>query len=121
MGYDESAAERLRGELERLPAVAEIRMFGGLCFTSRGHMVCGVLEKDLVLRVGPEGYAAALRRPHARPMDFTGRPLKGFVFVAPAGYATAAGLRRWLDLAVGFVGTLPDKKPPRRPRRAALR
>lgn len=114
MGYDEGVARRLRGALERLPAVTEIRMFGGLCFTSRGHMLCGVLDKDLVLRVGPGGYAAALERPHARPMDFTGRPLKGFVYVAPAGYAKASELRRWLGLAAEFVGSLPEKKATRR-------
>lgn len=110
MAYDEAVAEKLRRVLGKVPAVAEIKMMGGLCFTSRGNMLCGVVDRDLVVRVGAEGYAAALERPHARPMDFTGRPLKGFVYVGPRGHAAPADLRRWVALAARFVGSLPDKK-----------
>ncbi len=84
-------------------------MFGGLCFMFRGNMCCGVERESLMLRVGKDQYDKALKRTHARPMDFTGRPLKGFVYVAPAGYKTAAQLKAWIRMALDFVETLPRK------------
>ncbi len=109
MAFDERLAARIRKVLAGQPGVAEIRMFGGLCFTLHGNMVCGVAGEELMLRVGPERQAQALGRPHARAMDFTGRPMKGFVTVAPAGLATARDLRRWIDLGRDFVAGLPPK------------
>lgn len=88
-------------------------MFGGLCFTVGGHMCCGVAGHDLVVRVGPARYLEALAAPHARPMDFTGRPLKGFVYVGPAGYR-AADLTKWIRRALSFAGSLPPKTRSRR-------
>ncbi len=85
-------------------------MFGGVCFTLRGHMCCGVVGDELVVRVGPAAYAAALARPHARAMDFTGRPLKGYVFVARAGHRSDRDLGAWLRRAVELVESLPAKK-----------
>lgn len=84
-------------------------MFGGLCFTVGGHMCCGIVGRDLVVRVGPAGLLDALGRPHARRMDFTGRPLKGFVYVGPAGSHGSADLTRWIQRGLSFVGTLPPK------------
>lgn len=84
-------------------------MFGGLTFMVKGNMCCGVVGDELMARVGPDGYPAALKRPHARPMDFTGKPLKGFVYVAPEGFADRAALESWIGLALGFVETLPAK------------
>ena len=92
-----------RGELY------EIKMFGGIAFMLRGHMCCGVVKDLLMVRVGPEGYEKALTKPHARPMDFTGRPLKGLVFVAPAGTRTEKGLAGWVEQAARFVRTLPPR------------
>ena len=100
---------------------AEIRMFGGLCFTLRGNMCCGTLKDDLVVRVSPERYQQALSEPYARPMDFTGRPLKGFVFVGPGGYKTDASLLKWARWAVDFVGALPEKKKRESSNRATSR
>jgi len=94
--HDEKTAERLRRALAKEKAVDEIKMFGGLCFTLRGRMCVGLLGKDLVARVTPELYDKALKEPHVRPMDFTGRPMRGFLFVAPAGYRTPASLTRWI-------------------------
>jgi len=91
--------------------VTERKMFGGLAFMLGGNMCCGVLEDDLMLRVGPERYDDALARPGARPMDFTGRPMKGMVYVDGNTVATDAKLRDWIDVAVGFVGSLPAKGP----------
>lgn len=102
--------DRVRDILKRRRGIAEIKMFGGLCFTLRGHMFCGTLKDDLVVRVGPERYENALGSSHARPMDFTGRPLKGFVFVGPGGYRTAATLSKWIRWGIDFAGSLPKKK-----------
>ena len=85
-------------------------MFGGLAFLVRGHMSCGIVGETLMVRVGPEHYTEALRLPHAREMDFTGRALKGFVYVAPNGVRTAAALKRWLELGAAFARQLPPKK-----------
>ena len=81
MGYDERLAERVRAVLADLDGVREQKMFGGLAFMVRDKMCVGVTNDDLMVRLGVDGHDAALKRPHARPMDFTGRPMKGFVFV----------------------------------------
>ncbi len=109
MAYNEALAGRVRKLLARRPARAEQRMFGGIAFMLRGHMCCGVLKDDLVIRVGPARYQKALSQPHARPMNFTGRPISGFVFVGPGGYRTDAALRKWITQAVEFVSSLPPK------------
>jgi hypothetical protein len=70
-----------------------------------GHMCCGLTKTALMVRVGPNDYELGLAQPHARPMDFTGRPLKGFVYVDPAGYATDTALAKWVQRAVDFVST----------------
>lgn len=99
-------------------------MFGGLCFTVAGHMCCGVTGSDLMVRVGPDQHVAALARPHARPMDFTGRPLRGYVFVGPKGTTRASQVTGWIGLALSFAATLPPRRSrsttlPRAPRRRA--
>jgi len=75
----------------------------------RGNMCCGVVKNDLVVRVNPEDYEKALTEPHARPMDFTGRPLRGFVYIGPDGYRTDKALSKWVKRAVGFTASLPRK------------
>ena len=109
MAFDERLAALIRRALLREKGVGEIRMFGGLCFTVGGHMTCGLAGTELMVSVGPDAYASALRQPHARPMDFTGRPLKGFVFVKPQGLRTARSLARWVRLGVSFARSLPPK------------
>lgn len=109
MTYDDRIAQRIRDALRNQPDVDEKRMFGGLTFMVRGNMCCGVVGEELVARVGPEGYDEALRNPYARPMDFTGKPMKGFVYVAPDGFASDLDLQDWIDMAVQFVETLPAK------------
>jgi TfoX/Sxy family transcriptional regulator of competence genes len=110
MPYDVKLAERVRKELRSVDRVTEIKMFGGLCFTIAGNMCCGVLNDDLVIRLDHETAAQALGEPHVRPMDFTGRPSRGVVYVAPGGYRTPAGLRRWVKRSVAFASSLPPKK-----------
>lgn len=116
MAYDETLAERIREALagERLD---EIKMMGGLCFMVGGHMALGIVGDELMVRVGPEGYERALGRVHAREMDFTGRSMKGFVFVAPAGIKTKRSLASWVAPAAAFAKSLPPKRAkPRRGR-----
>jgi hypothetical protein len=84
-------------------------MFGGLAFMVNGHMCCGIVGNELVVRTGPDGFERALSQPHARPMDFTGRPMKGFVFVAPVGYRTDRDLKAWTQRGLKFVLGLPPK------------
>lgn len=84
-------------------------MFGGLCFMVSGHMCCGIVDDALMARVGPGHYKASLEEPHVREMDFTGRPMKGMIYVTPAGIADDSELRRWIDTCVGFVQSLPPK------------
>jgi TfoX/Sxy family transcriptional regulator of competence genes len=96
MAYDEGLAQRVR---EAFPAgvdVTEKKMFGGLCFLASGKMCCGVLRDEMMVRVGRENQDAALRAEHARPMDFTGRPMKGFVFVSAAGLRTEGEVEAWV-------------------------
>jgi TfoX N-terminal domain len=85
-------------------------MFGGLCFAVAGHMCCGVTGSNLMVRVGSGQRAAAIARPHGRPMDFTGRPLKGFVFVGPDGTRRPSQVARWVGLALAFTASLPPKR-----------
>jgi TfoX/Sxy family transcriptional regulator of competence genes len=89
--------------------VREVRMFGGLTFMVHGHMACGVVGERLMVRVGEVAYPKALKRPFAGPMDFTGRPLAGFVYVEAQGLKTTAALRLWLRLAVAHVASLPRR------------
>jgi len=108
MPYDEGLAQRLRETLAGQDIV-EKKMFGGLAFMLQGNMSCGVSKNTLMLRVGPATYDSALSQPHARPMDFTGKPLKGFVYVDPPGFAEDEDLAAWVKLSTDFALSLPAK------------
>jgi hypothetical protein len=99
MAYDESLAARVRVTLRGVRGVSERKMFGGLAFLVGGRMCCGIVGADLMVRVPVAEYAAALGRRHVRPMDFTGRPLKGFVYVSPKALKTKAALEGWIARA----------------------
>ena len=109
MAYNEKLAARVRKVLARHKAVAEIKMFGGLCFTLRGNMCCGVERDKLVVRVGIEPYGQLLQKRHVKPMDFTGRPLRGFVYVMPEGLKGRKALKTWVGLALQHAESLPAK------------
>ncbi len=109
MAYDEGLAQRVTEVLGDRPDLVEKKMFGGVGFMLRGNMTCGVIGEDLIVRVGPEGYDAALARPHARPFDFTGRPMTGWVTVGPDGYEADADLEAWVERGVAFARSLPPK------------
>jgi TfoX/Sxy family transcriptional regulator of competence genes len=109
VAHSERLASTVREILAEDGEVDERKMFGGLAFMVHGHMCCGVIGEDLVLRLGTDRAEQALKEPHVRPMDFTGRPLKGYVFVGPSALTTEARLRHWLRLARDFVDQLPPK------------
>lgn len=113
MAYDEQLAARIRDVLVGQDAVREQKMFGGLAFLVAGHMACGIVGDDLMLRLGAEGAEDALKRPTVRQMDFTGRPMTGMVYVEPAGLRGVA-LRNCVEKAVAYARSLPPKQPKRR-------
>ncbi len=109
MAYDEGMAQRIREMLAERTDTFEMRMFGGIAFLVRGNMAAGVVKEDLMVRVGPDAYDDLVALPYARPMDFTRRPLKGFIYVAPEGVETDADLRRWIEHGVAYASSLPAK------------
>lgn len=115
MAYDERLATRVRTLLKGQRALAEKKMFGGLAYLSHGKMFAGILKDDLVVRVGPEANDEALKEPNTRPMDFTGRPMKGYIYVGPDGTKHMVQLRKWLMKGLNFVTVLPiaKRKAPR--------
>jgi TfoX N-terminal domain len=108
MAYHEAHAERLRRALSGRRAITEKKMFGGVCFMLRDHMLCGTGWEGFLFRVGEEREAIALTRPGAKPMEIGGRKMRGFVWVDPA-QCQARDLARWLALAEGYVAALPAK------------
>ena len=117
MPYDQGAATRLRTAVMRAgpqALVEERKMFGGLALLLDGRMAWGVLGSELVIRVTDT--AAALGRPHARPFDFTGRPSRGLVYVAPPGYAAEADLDAWVALGLAGARAVPAKRAAIRPK-----
>ena len=109
MAFDEGLVQRLREHFDERPDVVEKKMFGGVAFMVRGNMCVGVNKGDLMVRVGKENHAEAVEEPHARTMDFTGRPMTGFVMVSPEGYESDVDLGEWVARGMNFVLTLPPK------------
>jgi TfoX/Sxy family transcriptional regulator of competence genes len=110
VAFDETLAERIRLALADVPDLHERLMFGGIAFMVSGHMACGVVGDELMLRLGPQRAGRALDQPHVRPMDFTGRPMRSMVFVGPEALRDDGDLARWLRAATAFVATLPPKR-----------
>jgi TfoX/Sxy family transcriptional regulator of competence genes len=109
MVSNEQLTSKIRA-LTKRRKLSEKKMFGGVAFLLNGNMCFGTLKDDLIVRVGPEHYKEALAMPHARPMDFTGRPIKGFVYVDSKGWSNDAMLKKWLDMSIGHASSLPKKK-----------
>jgi TfoX/Sxy family transcriptional regulator of competence genes len=107
MAYDAKLVNRIAEVLADMTETEQKKMFGGVAFMVGGYMCCGVANEALMLRIGPKNYAEALEQPHVRPMDFTGRPLKGYIYVDAEGISTRSELRKWLTLALEFVRSLP--------------
>lgn len=106
MPYDESLERRVRRffDAKRIKYDAK-RMMGGLCFMVNGKMCVGVEKSRLMARIGPDAYDDALTRKGCRPMDFTGRPMRGFVFVGLEGLESEKDLAFWLELALAYNPT----------------
>lgn len=121
MAYDQKLAARIREAVGPRTDVTEKTMFGGLAFLLDGKMFCGIAKDEMMVRVGPAQFEAALAQPHVRPMDFTGRPMEGYVYVATDGAKTVAAIRKWVEKAVGFVATLERKTATKRKPRAKAR
>lgn len=108
MAYDSKLAERIRSELDGIPFV-EKKMFGGVGFLLNENLACGVNKNNLIVRVGPEKHSALLKKPHAKPFDMTGRPMKGWLVVEADGYKTDKQLSAWVKEGVEFALTLQTK------------
>jgi TfoX/Sxy family transcriptional regulator of competence genes len=109
MAYDETLAERVRDVLAAHSEVTEREMFGGIAFMLAGNMAVGIVGEDLMVRLDPEDAAKALAEPHARPMDFTGKPAKNMVFVDGEGTASDADLATWVEAGAAHALSLPPK------------
>jgi TfoX/Sxy family transcriptional regulator of competence genes len=114
MSYDEKLAARVRRLLAGRHDVVEKKMFGGLCFMVNGKMCCGITATDFMVRVGKADYDDALGQPHARPMDFTGRPLAGMIYVGRDGLRSDAALGAWVGRGLTFVLSPAPAKTTRR-------
>jgi TfoX N-terminal domain len=109
MAFDEALAERIRHRLGRRKGIEEKKMFGGIGFLLNGNMLVGVWKELLIVRLGAEDGDAALKEPHVRVFDITGRPMSGWVLVEPAAIADDVTLGAWIERATKFVRTLPAK------------
>ena len=107
--YDEGLAQRVREALQDHPSVSEKMMFGGLAFLISGNMCIGVVGDQLMARVGPDRYQEALGESHVREMDFTGRPMKGFVYISSEGLDSDEELEAWTQRGVDFAASLPAR------------
>ena len=108
MAYDEELADRIRIALADREALTERKMFGGVAWMLAGNMACGVIGDELMVRVG-EDLERALAEPHTRVMDFTGKPMRGFVIVEAEGIAADDELASWVDAGAGYALSLPPK------------
>jgi TfoX/Sxy family transcriptional regulator of competence genes len=109
MAYDEGLAERIRGVLDARSDVDERKMFGGIAFLVAGNMACGVMRDDLMVRLEPDAAAALESEPGVRRSEMGGRPMKGWLLVAPEATADDADLERWVRRGEQFAASLPPK------------
>jgi TfoX/Sxy family transcriptional regulator of competence genes len=109
MAFDEALADRVRGVLSSCADATERKMFGGIAFMLGGNMAVGVIGDDLMVRLGPTDAEKALKAPNTRPMDFTGRPMKGMIFVESAGVEADEDLAAWVEAGADFAASLPPK------------
>ncbi len=109
MAYDEGLAQRIRDRLASTGGITERAMFGGLSFLLNGNMAVGVVGEELCVRVGKDRHDALLAEPGARVMDFTGKPMRGWLFVGTDGCEADDDLAAWVGRGVAFAGSLPPK------------
>lgn len=109
MAFDSNLSERIRKQLARRKNVVEKKMFGGICFLVNGNMCCGVLGTELIVRLKPEQAELLLREKHTRVFDFSGRPSRNMLYVGSKAIEKDVDLKKWLQLTLKFVKTLPPK------------
>ena len=109
MAFDEALADRIRDALASRPEVSERKMFGGIAFMLAGNMAVGIIGNDLMVRLDPGDAEKALQEPHARPMDFTGKPAKNMVYVDAKGTESDEVLAAWVDAGADYAASLPPK------------
>jgi TfoX/Sxy family transcriptional regulator of competence genes len=110
MAYDPKLAERIRSVLAGRKDVVEKKMFGGIAFMVSGSMACGPHGRNLIVRIGEDAAVEALRLPHVKPMDFTGKVLKNFATIEPAAIRTDAQLRHWVGMSAAYAASSASKK-----------
>jgi TfoX/Sxy family transcriptional regulator of competence genes len=110
VAYDEGLADRVREVLAPRAEVSERKMFGGVAFMVGGNMAVGVLAEELMVRLDPADAEQALTEPDTRPMDFTGKPMKGMLFVEPAGIEADADLAAWVEAGADHAASLPPRQ-----------
>jgi TfoX/Sxy family transcriptional regulator of competence genes len=115
MAYNEKLAGRVRELLTQSPGITEKQMFGGLCFLLNGKMVCGVRNEDLIAKVGKQNHDKISSLKYVRPFDFTGKPMKGIVYVAMAGLKTKKDLAKYIEMGKNHIRSSLSKRPSKRP------
>jgi TfoX/Sxy family transcriptional regulator of competence genes len=111
MAYSEKLAERITKLLKPQKGVIEKKLFGGIAYMYKDKMMVGIVKDDLMVRCLAGDYESLLKKPHAREMDFTGRPMTGFLYIAAAGIKTDKQLQKWLDVGIEYAIKSPPKKP----------
>jgi hypothetical protein len=119
MAYDEDLADRIRDLLGPLPGLHEQKMFGGLAFMLHGNMCVGVHGPDMIARLATDDGERALAEPGVRMMDITGRPMAGWLFIAPEVTGDDGTLRDWVERCVAFASSLPPKAKGSKPERSS--
>jgi len=109
MAYDQNLAQRMRTYISAYPNTVEKKMFGGIGYLINGNMGCGIHKDYLVVRINPDEYRQALRVPFVKPMDITGKPMKGWIMVSPQGYQDEESLEGWIHRGMQYAQTLPEK------------
>jgi len=109
MAYDEGVAQRVREIIADVSCVSEKKMFGGVAFMVDGNMCVGIVKDQLMLRVGPDQYEALLKKDFVLEMDFTGKPMRGLIYIQPEGFTEDKELQQWIEKALSFVHTLAPK------------
>ncbi|ATC85910.1 MULTISPECIES: TfoX/Sxy family protein [Pseudoalteromonas] len=115
MAFDRGLEERLYELFNARHDLVVKKMFGGLCFIISDYMCCVIIGNKLMVRVGPENYSDCLAKPHVTEMDFTGKPVKGLVYILPEGFESDSDLAYWVNTCVNFVESLPPKPFKKRP------
>ncbi len=106
--YNEETADRMKKLMRKHKGIKDKKMFGGVSFLLNGKMFCGLIKDDIVVRINPDDQHL-LKKRGVRLMDFTGKPMKGFIYVNPSGYKTDKILYEWMKTGMDFVATIKKK------------